>query len=262
MQIAHVLNARASVFISWPGELGITINQRDFLEIGGFPGVIRVVDGCLIKISAPHENPDSYIDRKGHHSINMQAIFDSRRRFIDVYAACPGSVNDARVWSLSTINQESLRDYDRYFPEQTHILGDKIYPVRFNLMPPFKGLRNLGPMELEYNRIHILTRQIIERAFALLLQRFRRLKYLYLQDVAIASLIILACCCLHNVCISLNDVLGEEEEMEQLLKENGDDDNDDGGNGDLRGEDGNMQFPAILKRNIIAEQLYTIRRMQ
>lgn len=139
----------------------MTINQRNFMALCGFPGVIGVIDGCNIQISAQHENPDSYMNRKGYHSINVQAICDSRRRFIDVYAACPGCVNDARVWSLSPIKEEIVRDNDRYFPDQTHILGDKIYPVQFYLMPPYKGIRNLGPMEREFNRVHILTRQII-----------------------------------------------------------------------------------------------------
>lgn len=87
-----------------------------------------------------------------------------------------------------------------------------------------------------------------------MLQRFRRLKYLYLQNVANAALIILACCCLHNICISLNDVLAEDE---QLLLANIDGP-DNGNDGDLERHDD--QFPALMKRNVIAQQLYENRR--
>lgn len=166
----------------------------------------------------------------------MQGICDARMRFIDVYAACPGSVNDARVWSLSTIYEECQHHYDEYFRDQSHILGDKIYPVQFNLIPPYKDYGNLGEIERLFNLIHALTRQIIERVFAMLLGRFRRLKYLYVQNVANAPLIILACCCLDNICISLDDVLDDEE----LLEANVDDHAAAGGGGvdGLGGGDG------------------------
>lgn len=49
--------------------------------------------------------------------------------------------------------------------------------------------------------MHAGTRQVIERAFALLKGRFRRLKYLDMnRDDMIAS-VILACCVLHNICL-------------------------------------------------------------
>lgn len=220
MEVSNVFGVRAREFIVWPTGQAITINQSEFLEIAHFPGVIGVVDGCNIEISAPHEHSDSYMNRKGYYSINMQGICDARMRFIDVYAACPGSVNDARVWSLSTINEESIRDYEHYFPDQTHILGDKIYTLQFNLLPPYKNYGNLTPTESNFNRVHVLTRQIIERVFALLKARFRRLKYLYLLNVEYASLIILTCCCLHNICISLHDEFDEEL---NIRNDNGDD---------------------------------------
>lgn len=44
-------------------------------------------------------------------------------------------------------------------------------------------------------------RQVIERAFALLKGRFRRLKYLDMSLVELIPDVILACCVLHNVCL-------------------------------------------------------------
>lgn len=49
------------------------------------------------------------------------------------------------------------------------------------------------------------TRQTIERAFALLKGRFRRLKYLHMARVDLIPATILACCVLHNICLNYED---------------------------------------------------------
>lgn len=36
-----------------------------------FPGIIGVVDGTHIKIDEPHEDPDSYLNRKQFYSIQV-----------------------------------------------------------------------------------------------------------------------------------------------------------------------------------------------
>lgn len=53
-QGSRELNRRAPQFIVWPRVEAIAINQQEFFEMAGFPGVIGVVDGCNIPISAPH----------------------------------------------------------------------------------------------------------------------------------------------------------------------------------------------------------------
>ncbi|XP_051172321.1 putative nuclease HARBI1 [Leptopilina boulardi] len=154
VDVATALCNRVGEFIKWPTEEALMTTMREFQEIAGFPGVVGVVDGCHISISAPHENPASYYNRKGYYSINMQGICDSTMKFTHVYAGCCGSMNDARVWQLSDIHQESERNYDAYFPAQTHILGDKIYPRQFNLLPPYKDYGNLLRVQRYYNLIH------------------------------------------------------------------------------------------------------------
>ena len=53
---------------------------RFFYQGGGFPGVIGCVDGTCIKIQAPHENENDVVNRKGFHSINVQAICNHKGR--------------------------------------------------------------------------------------------------------------------------------------------------------------------------------------
>lgn len=57
-------------------------------------------------------------------------------------------------------------------------------------------------------------RQVIERVFALLKGRFRRLKYLHMSCADLIPYVILACCVLHNICLEgceddINDFISE-----------------------------------------------------
>lgn len=60
-------------------------------------------------------------------------------------------------------------------------------------------------------------RQVVERAFALLKRRFRRLKYLHMSVAELIPYVILACCVLHNLCLegyndNLDDFIEEGKE--------------------------------------------------
>ena len=45
-------------------------------RIGGFPNVNGAIDGTHIRIQAPTSDEASYVNRKGYHSINVQAVCD------------------------------------------------------------------------------------------------------------------------------------------------------------------------------------------
>lgn len=74
-QVSLALAQKQGNFIKWPStEAEIFQNKRGFFTKGGFPGVIGCVDGTHIKIQAPHQNENDFVNRKGFHSINVQAI--------------------------------------------------------------------------------------------------------------------------------------------------------------------------------------------
>lgn len=80
-----LLTADIQRYIKWP-ELHAMVNfERDFRQLSNFPGTIGAIDGCHIAISASIKNSDSYINRKGYHSIVLQGICDYKLRFIDVF---------------------------------------------------------------------------------------------------------------------------------------------------------------------------------
>jgi len=71
-------------------------------------------------------------------------------------------------------------------------------------------------------------RQVIERAFALLKGRWRRLKFLDMKRDDMIPFVILACCVLHNICFDN----GLENYEDFIIEGHDDDDNDDDNNND------------------------------
>ena len=66
-------------FVKWPStEEEILQDKHGFFNKGGFPEVIGCVDGTHIKIQASHENENDFVNRKGFHSVNVQAIFNHK----------------------------------------------------------------------------------------------------------------------------------------------------------------------------------------
>ena len=73
--VSLALVAKQQQYIKWPKdqqEFGKSKNS--FYQRGKFPCVIGCVDGTHIRIQAPHENENGYVNRKGFHSINVQGI--------------------------------------------------------------------------------------------------------------------------------------------------------------------------------------------
>ena len=63
-----------NVFIRWPSEIEAQETAARIHRTKGFPGVIGAVDATHIRISAPRNDPQSYINRKGFHSLQLQVI--------------------------------------------------------------------------------------------------------------------------------------------------------------------------------------------
>ena len=69
--------------------------KAKFMEIAGIPGVIGAIDGTHIKIIAPSQDEDVFVNRKKFHSINTQTVFDAHYNILDTVAKWPGSTYDS-----------------------------------------------------------------------------------------------------------------------------------------------------------------------
>lgn len=218
--MAYTLQRHVQNYIKWPEVREILIIQEEFAAISDFPGVVGVIDGCHIPISAPTEYPISYINRKGFHSILLQGICNNKMQFIDVFVGICGSVHDARVWRLSDIKNMIDHDVERYFPQHGHLLADSAYPLLHYMLTPYRDNGHLNNVQLNYNTKLSKTRIIIERAFGILKGRFRKLKYVYMYNTEMIPLVVLACCILHNICIDIDDEPFEIPQMENRNNNN------------------------------------------
>lgn len=191
-------------FISWPYQNELQIIKDYFQRKNGFPGIVGCIDGTHIEIPAPKESPKSYVNRKGYHSLQLQAVCREDMRFTHCFMGFPGSCHDSRVLKNSDIweNGNGLCGND-------HIVGDGGYPLTRWLLTPYRDNGNLTPDQRNYNHLLSSNRVVIERAFGLLKGRFRRLKYLATAEIETALTIIMACCVIHNVCILQSDAVEE-----------------------------------------------------
>lgn len=236
--ISALIGMRQNI-IRWPNAQELQTEEQLFQRRNGFPGIVGAIDGTHIQIKAPRDHPQSYVNRKHYHSLQLQCVCRHNRLFSHVFTGYPGSVHDSRVLQLSDLWESCPDKCGRNY----HILGDGGYPLRKWLLTPYRDNGHLTPEQKKYNTYHSSNRVVIERAFALLKGRFRRLHYLDTASISTAVDIIVACCVLHNFCILEYDVL--EENIEQDLE--GDVENANVHNDQNR--DG------IDKRNVIARNL-------
>ena len=146
-----VLCECAKDFICFPNVNGQRRNQLRFREKYGLPKFLGCVDGTThIPIVAPSTNQHLYVNRKGYHSINVQAIYDAEFRFIHIVVKWPGSTHDAFIWRQSGINQ--MINSGEITTINGLFLGDSGYPLSQNLMTPTE----LGISSATLLNIHIL----------------------------------------------------------------------------------------------------------
>ncbi|KAG0726515.1 putative nuclease HARBI1 [Chionoecetes opilio] len=59
-------------------------NMQEFQRMHGFPTVVGAIDGTHVRIIAPAQNEEIYVNRHRYHSINVQVVCDAKYRLIDV----------------------------------------------------------------------------------------------------------------------------------------------------------------------------------
>ncbi|KAG6463784.1 hypothetical protein O3G_MSEX014070, partial [Manduca sexta] len=148
---------------------------------------------------------ETYRNRKGFFSINVQVVCDARLNIRNIIARWPGSVHDSTIFNDSPLcAQMEHGDYGNKL-----LLGDSGYPCRRYLLTPL--LNPSTPNEESYNRAHIKTRNTVERLFGVLKRRFPCLHVGLQVNLQNVPAIIVACSVLHNIAMARHDWINEEE---------------------------------------------------
>ncbi|KAH8021958.1 hypothetical protein HPB51_019602 [Rhipicephalus microplus] len=188
--------------IRWPNDEEAARNKRAFRALGrcdgveaGLPDVISAIDGCHVRITRPTDCEEDYYNSNEFHSIILQAVCDADMVFFGVFVGFPGRAHDARVLEESFLFEEAASRFDGGY-----LLGDAAYPLLPWLLPPYRHVTSSWqPWMSKFNHVHSKQRVVIEIAFGLLKERFRRLDKIDVNSIPQAVEIVMAACVMHNL---------------------------------------------------------------
>lgn len=178
--------------------------KQEFFRVAGMPAVIGAIDGTLVKIQevGGAQNKTDFYCRKQFYAINVQIICDANAFVQDIVARWPGSIHDETVFLNSNIFERFLNGEFTRNNRKSLLLGDGGYRSESFLAVPLRETnRQRTQAEINYQRPHISTRNVVERfngqwkkRFPCLWigTRFRKLETVL--DVIVATAV------LHNIC--------------------------------------------------------------
>ena len=159
----------------------------------GMPKAFGSIDGTHIHIKRPSENSQDYYNYKQFFSLNIQAVCDSRGRFMEVECKWPRPVHDAKVFANSSIGK-NLGDnllsitYNTLLPRQdpipNYLISNPSYPLTPYSMKEYQSFSSNS--EVIFNNLLRSARNQVECSFGRLKARWgflRRMVDLKLETV-------------------------------------------------------------------------------
>ena len=204
---------------------------RRFHVRWNFPHVLGALDGKHVAIQKPQNSGSLYHNYKGFFSIVMLALVDGDYRFLWVDAGTNGACSDAQIWNDCEL-KEMIEDQQLGLPDPEpvvegeralpyFIVGDDAFALTTYLQKPFSK-RRLTKEERIFNYRLSRARRIVENAFGILVNRFRCMLTTLRLKPKTCEVVVLACCCLHNILRNnspgyLKGLVDEEDEDHNLI---------------------------------------------
>lgn len=208
-EVCEAIRNKMASAISFPSGENLLNVIQGYDEEWGFPMCGGAIDGTHIPILAPNESHADYVNRKGYHSIIMQAVVDHNHLYRDVVIGWPGSVHDARVLSNSKIFEKG--NNNTLFPQNVEeeisgqkmnpvIIGDAAYPLLPWLMKPYPENSTTPRIKKKFNYQLSRARMSVENTFGKWKGRFIRFSKRVDMEISSLVMVITASCILHNIC--------------------------------------------------------------
>ncbi|KAL0040217.1 hypothetical protein WJX77_000604 [Trebouxia sp. C0004] len=201
-------------YIKFPDEQELHNQMDSFNTYKGMPMCVGAVDGSHIPIKAPRHGAASYYNRKGFHSVGLQAAVNFSGAFIDTCTGFPGKAHDSRVYRNSSLSEDlgTGRVFPEYFRQliegvyvYPYLLGDAAYGLHVHLMKGYTGY-GLSIDQEWFNTQLSSARMCVERAFGRLKGRWRILQVpCQFDNLLSICRMVTACCVLHNICEAANE---------------------------------------------------------
>ena len=199
----EALVSKSDRFLKFPfTDAEKTENKLKFYKMGGFPSCILCVDGFHVRICTPRTDANAFFNRKGYHSINVQAMTDLDYKFAGIVARWPGSTHDSFIFRMSEVNDYLERNHTTL--DHGVVTGDSGYALKKFLMTPYEHPRNRP--QRRFNTTLKTCRSSVERD----IQSGLRVQ----PDKA--CLYIVACVILHNIAKMLDEVDFEGDDDEDF----------------------------------------------
>ncbi|GFH48493.1 hypothetical protein CTEN210_04969 [Chaetoceros tenuissimus] len=182
----------------------------------GFSCCAGAIDGMLVWIHKPTkaecekakvDERKWFCSRKNKYGLNLQAICDSRKRFLDLSILFGGSSSDLISFESSPIRQKL--EEPGFLADGLCLFGDNAYVnTDFMATPYTKSHREFCKLHDNYNFFHSQLRINIECAFGILCQRWGFLRKPAPKKYTIKKIIaFVSCLCrLHNFLINKNEM--------------------------------------------------------
>ena len=104
--VTNSLIKLAPTFIHFPTDpQAVIANKLSFHSVAGFPNVLGAIDCSHIAIKAPSAHEEAFVNRKGVHTINIQAVCDNDMRITNLVSKWPGSTHDSFIWCSSGLRR-------------------------------------------------------------------------------------------------------------------------------------------------------------
>ena len=187
-------------------------------------GIIQAfgcIDGTHVEIKRPIENSQDYFCYKQYFSLNIQAICNTKGKFIDIDCRRPGSVHDAKVFSNSTIMRKfregslagTLHDVlPGYGDVPNYLIADPAYPMTLFCMKEYHSCSN--NQQVIFNNMLRRARNTIECAVGRLKAQWGLLRKTIDMQIETVPKHIYSCFVLHTFCEQNNRCEVDEEEVQ------------------------------------------------
>ncbi|XVE49422.1 hypothetical protein DITRI_Ditri01bG0081200 [Diplodiscus trichospermus] len=163
----------------------------------------KALDGAFINVHVPVGDRPRYRNRKGEIAVNVLGACTSNIQFIYVLLGWEGSAADGRVLRDAIRRQNGLQ-----VRCGTYYLVDAGYANSEGVLASFRGQRyHLNDWRSDYqpttaeeifNKAHASARNVIERCFGVLKQRWAILRSPAFYPMKVQNMIIMACALLYN----------------------------------------------------------------
>jgi len=126
--VIEALRELAPKYIKWPTPAQRNRHKEYIERRTGFPGVVGMMNGTLITVTAPRIQCERYSDRHHQYSYNVLIVCDKDYKIIFTYIEEVGSAHDSTVFERSALFRILLERVE-FLGEDEHILADGAYKL-------------------------------------------------------------------------------------------------------------------------------------